>query len=131
MGLDFIKDKTQSFTQCRDRSRENELEGDDLITRAISDTDVDLFRCRLVDQSADLVPGLKLVLRVHSESEIVVSQSGKVVAMVEPNEAMRLAELMRTTKVHTGILTVLTASESDIAGEFFVKPKQPFKKPRS
>ncbi|MFO1486406.1 MAG: hypothetical protein U1F71_23790 [Verrucomicrobiaceae bacterium] len=130
MGLDFIRDKKQSFTQCRDRNRERELEGEDLFTRAITDTDVDLFRCSLTDHEALLVPGLQLVLRAHSESEVVVSQSGKVIATMDISEAGRLAKLMKKTKVHTGILTVLTASESDVGGEFLVKPKHPFKKPK-
>lgn len=130
MGLDFIRDKKQSFKQCRDRNRERELDGEDLLTLAITDTDVDMFRCQLTDMEAELVPGLQLVLRAHSETEIAVSQSGKVIAMMDTSEAERLAKLMKTTKVHTGIMTVLTATESDIAGEFLVKPKRPFKKPK-
>jgi hypothetical protein len=127
MGLDFIRDKKSAFEQRRDASRNREFDTD-LLTQTASDEIREVFRCILTDSEATLEPGYRLVLRAYSESDMKVSQAGKSIGFVVLNDAMRLAELMKKNKVHTGILLVTPTDVPDMEGGFCVRPMKPFKK---
>lgn len=126
MGLDFIRDQKELFVQTREKRRDSELEGEDLLSR-IQNENVQCFRCRLYDPDCQFEPGIRMVLRAYSETQVEISQSSKVIGTMDLDQALLLANLMKTNKTHTGILTVLPMGKADIEGCFMVKPKKPFK----
>jgi len=73
MGLDFIRAKDKNFTQQRDKSKIQEFEVGDLLTKTKPDAFVPLFRCQLTVADTILVPGLNLIGRATSETQVVVS----------------------------------------------------------
>ena len=126
MGLDFIRDQKAGFDQQRDASRSRELDLD-LFSNARPDVETRLFKCELTDQDTQIIPGLRLVLRAHSETDVTVIQSGKVIGHIAAEDVGRLTSLMKKNRTHTGILGVSAKTEPDFTGGFKVYPSKLFK----
>ena len=127
MGLDFIREKEKSYTQQRDKSKIQEFEVGDLLTRTKPDAFVPLFRCQLTDSNTILVEGLLLVGRASSETEINIWQRGKVIGFMLPEDAAELTRLMKLNHCHHGVISLTTEQTAGFDGVFAVKPKKPFK----
>jgi hypothetical protein len=126
MGLDFMRDKGAAFEVRRDASRNQEFDMD-LLRNAQPDLSGQIFQCHLTDNGAALVKGLRLLIRVFSESEMKVSQNGQEIGAIQFEAAARLAAFIKSNNVHTGIMTVLLTDLPDISGNFSVRPFKPFK----
>ncbi len=127
MGLDFIRDKKESFDQQTDDCLNRELDLD-LVTGAYEDQDSQLIQCELIDESASVSPGgYRMILRIHSEQEATLLQAGKAIGKVTSEDLPRLVSLAKMNKIHTGIISVMATDEPDILGEFHVRPLKPFK----
>ena len=85
------------------------------------------FRCALTDPEAKLPAGTGAILRVLSETQIVVLQHAQNVGHVLPEDTAALIEAMRRNHAHGGILTVIVVEEPDFNGEFIVRAKKPLK----
>jgi hypothetical protein len=129
MGLDFIRDKEKYFVQKRDKSKLQELNVGDLLTRAKPDAFVPLFNCQLTDLDAILEVGLGLSGRVTSESDVAIWQRGKVIGYMLPEDAVWLTQLMKINHCnHGGIITLLVEQPAALDGSFVVKAKKNFRR---
>lgn len=128
MGLDFIRDKGESYVQKRDKSK-TALESADLFSGAKPDVIVPVFSCLLTDLEATLEPGLLLVAKVPAkgESDILVLKSGKPIGTVLPSDAAELLRLIRLNH-QSSVISLVIESEPAWDGVFSVKAKKPFKK---
>ena len=127
MGLDFIRAKGDRFVQKRDLSKGKEFGAADLLTAGKPDTRHRHFRCQLTDPEAKLPAGTGAILRVLSETQIVVLQHAQNVGHVLAEDTAALIEAMRRNHAHGGILTVIVVEEPDFNGEFVVRAKKPLK----
>ncbi len=113
MGLDFIRAKAKRFEQQRDKSKSQEFDVADLLSRAKNDRFVPFFRCQLDNLDTALVVGLGLVGRAYSEISMAILQRGKTIAQMLPEDA--------------GVITLIVVQEAGIDGVFVVKAKKSFK----
>lgn len=128
MGLDFLRDKEQSFNQRREESKRRELDTEDLFSRAKPDSVVRLFRCLLTDPTADAIPGLGLIARVISDFEVIILKHGRQIGHVLSEDVAELTSAMRKNYHLGGFLSLFVAEEPGLDGVFSVKPKKAFKK---
>lgn len=127
MGLDFLREKAKSFTQQRDASKIKELDIDDLISRGREDIIIRVFQCVLTDLSAKLEIGTALILKVESEDQISVLQSGRKIGHVLSEEIAELIHAMKQNNHLGGLLSVFAQSKPALDGVFTVRPKTAFK----
>lgn len=125
MGLNFIRAKAEQFQQKRDAACEAELCTPDLLSRVRGDCVVHHFHCELTDDDADLRPGVPLVARAFSDSDVRLAQMGKTIAHVLPGDAELLTSLMRKNG-HHGMIAVVIESAASFDGVFLIRPKKPF-----
>lgn len=127
MGLDFIREKAKRFEQQRDKSKLQEFDVADLLSRGKNDRFVPLFRCRLDTLDTALVVGLALVGRAYSDASVAILQRGKTIAQMLPEDAAELTRLMKANHCHHGVITLIVVREAGIDGIFVVKAKKSFK----
>jgi hypothetical protein len=127
MGLDFLRAKEQSFTQKRDKSRIQQSAEEDMLALSKSDVFVPQFRCVLTDEGAFLDEGLGLIGRAFSETDVKISQRGKVIGFMLPEDAAELTRLMKVNHRHLGIISLTLEQAPAIDAIFIVKAKRPFK----
>lgn len=128
MGLDFIRAKAKRYEQQRDKSKLEELDTANLLTDAKKDSVVRLFLCQLNDLDTVIVPGLVLIGRVESETEVNILQRGRTIGKMLPDDAMELTRLMKLNRAHLGVISLTTQTEASMDGIFAVKPKKRFKR---
>lgn len=127
MGLNFIRDQAEKFRQQRDAAHEAELSTPDLLTRLRSNVFIPHFNCKLTDNATEVKPGLILVGRAFSESDVRLMQRGKYIGGLLPDDAERLSNLMRKNAL-AGFISLRIESSPGIDGIFRVAPKKPFAK---
>lgn len=127
MGLDFLRQKAEKFTQRRDTSKLRELNVEDLLSRGKPDVVVRVFRCLLTDSSAELIRGLALILRVESETQVTVLQYGRHVGHVLSEDIAELTLAMKQNNHLGGLLSVNIEEIPALDGVFTVRPKVAFK----
>ena len=126
MGLNFIRLKAEQFQQKSDVACEAELSTPDLLTKIKGDCVTHFFNCQLTEDDVDLRPGVSLVARAFSESDVRLMQRSKFVATVLPGDAELLTTLMRKNH-HHGVISMVIESAASFDGVFRVKSKRPFK----
>lgn len=127
MGLDFLRAKEEQFVQQRDKSKLEELDTAELHSRATPDVSIQQFRCILAE-NAILKPGLELIGRATSESEIRILQRGKDIGYMHPDDAIELNGHMKRNRRYLGVISLIITEAPNIDGEFLVIPKKPFKR---
>ncbi len=128
MGLDFIREKSQAFVQKRDSSKFQELDVADLLSRLNPDEFVQHYRCLLADKDTQLTEGLGLIGRACSEREVQISQRGKAIGNMLPEDAVKLTALMKANHRYGGVITLILEQPADLSGVFLVTPKRPLKR---
>ena len=128
MGLDFLRDKAAAFTQRRDQSKLQELDTEDLLSRAKPDAVVRVYAFLRTDPNIEVVPGLGLIARVISETEVIILKHGRTIGHVLPEEVADLTSGMRKNYHLGGFLSLTVVDEPGCDGVFTVKPKKAFKK---
>ena len=128
MGLEFIREQSQAFVQKRDSSKLQELNVEDLLARLNPDEFVQHYRCLLTDKDAQLIEGLGLIGRACSEHEIQISQRGKIIGSMIPEDAVELTALMKANHRYGGVITLILEQPAGLDGVFLVTAKRPLKR---
>ena len=129
MGLDFIRATGPRFEGKCDSSKLQELDTEDLLSRAKPDLLIRYYQCVLTDPSAEVIPGLGLIAQAKSEAEVVILQHARMIGRMVPEDAAEFTMAMRRNHRDgaCGIISLTIVEAPALDGIFAVKPKKPFK----
>lgn len=119
MGIEFLRTKSEQYTQKRDAA----LLGADceMFERLDPDRVIEIFNAKLRDPDTQIRMGFRLLVTFTTDFTAEVSQNARVIADLLPGDAARLATMLKQSRKPSGTLNVLPVSEPDFTGVFKIK----------
>lgn len=119
MGIEFLRTKSEQYTQKRDAIL---LRSDsEMLERLDPDRIVEIFNAKLRDPDTEIRLGFRLLVTFTTDVTAEVSQNARVIADLLPDDAVRLAGMLKLSEKPSGTLNMLPVSEPDFTGVFKLK----------